>query len=178
MRKKLLTIIMAIALAMTFFAFAACDNANGNNGNGTSTGTGNDSNNQSGQELPQLGPLQNIQLLGRTFNFRADANAERFRLGFMNFCENAERINQGAIRAGVISLKELLEEEFFYAYFEPLRLTDGGLLFIDFQHLVESGDLPVQTALDVSIISIGVEGVHRNSEPIVFGPVLTAYANI
>ncbi|MCL2370734.1 MAG: hypothetical protein FWC80_05865 [Firmicutes bacterium] len=155
---------MAIALAMTFFAFVACDNVNGSNGNGTSTGTGNDSNNQGGQELPQLNPVQNPQVIGTTINFRADSGAERFRLGFMNYVERTNDVKEWDK-----SLDELLEAEFFYTYLTPYEVI-GTLIFVDFSHLFESGDLPLNTRLDVSITSIGREGVHRNSQPMVAGP--------
>ena len=55
MKKKLLTIIMAIALATTFFAFAACDNGS-TNGTGAGNGTNNETGNGNGSEvtIPQL----------------------------------------------------------------------------------------------------------------------------
>ena len=163
MKKKLLTIIMAIALAMTFFAFVACDNANGSNGNGTSTGTGNDSNNQGGQELPQLNPILHPQVLGLNINFMPDSRAEQFRLGFMYWYEEGY--------AEAMSLDELLENEFFYIYiaFSDLVLLGGNIYNVSLHHLVDSGDLPRGVIVSVFIISIGREGVHRNSAPVVAG---------
>ncbi|MCL2369726.1 MAG: hypothetical protein FWC80_00625 [Firmicutes bacterium] len=147
---------MAIALAMTVFAFAGCD-----------LGDGSGSDNQNGQELMQLNPIRNPRLLGRSVTFDMDSRTERIRVGFMYWDEYAERVDV----ITRVNTEGFEDEEFFYYYLTLIHYLGGGLRGIDLEFLFEAGYVPRQTFLDVSIIAVGTSGVHKNSDPVIVGPI-------